>query len=103
MKKYNKLVRDNIPKIIIANGSTPKTRSLDDKEYLTALCNKLVEEAMEARDNPVIEELADLLEVIMAIAKNIGYSFQQIEKVREKKKKLRGGFDKRIFLEETNE
>ena len=34
MKVYNKLVRDNIPEIMIENGATPVTRILTDEEYL---------------------------------------------------------------------
>lgn len=34
MKKYNKLVRDNIPEIMVKNGDRPITRILTDEEYL---------------------------------------------------------------------
>ena len=34
MKIYNKLVRDNIPEIMIKNGANPVTRILNDSEYL---------------------------------------------------------------------
>jgi len=103
MATYNKLVRDKIPDIIKANGAIAKTRMLKDEEYLAALCDKLVEEANEARDDPVIDELADLLEVIMSIAQYRGYSMSQLEAARIVKRKLRGGFEKRIFLETTEE
>ena len=33
MKIYNKLVRDNIPEIMINNGAKPVTKILEDKEY----------------------------------------------------------------------
>lgn len=38
---YNKLVRDNIPDIIISRGETPVTRVLDDAEYKKALEDKI--------------------------------------------------------------
>ena len=47
LKIYNKLVRDNIPKIMIQNGTTPITRILSDEEYLTELNKKLLEEVKE--------------------------------------------------------
>jgi predicted house-cleaning noncanonical NTP pyrophosphatase (MazG superfamily) len=103
MKKYSKLVRDKIPEIILSSGSIPITRILSDEEYLKALCDKLIEEANEAKDNPVVEELADLLEVIIAVGQYMGYSMSQIEEARIAKKKLRGGFEKRVFLESTDE
>lgn len=34
MASYQKLVRDNIPDIMRANGHVPQTRILDNKEYL---------------------------------------------------------------------
>ena len=48
MKQYNKLVRDKIPAIINASGSVAHTKILNnDDDYLKALKNKLVEEALE--------------------------------------------------------
>ena len=41
---YNKLVRDRIPEIIIANDETPVTRILDDMDYKKSLEEKLYEE-----------------------------------------------------------
>ncbi len=38
---YNKLVRDNIPNIIVGNGEEPITRILNDKEYKEELEKKL--------------------------------------------------------------
>ena len=44
MKIYNKLVRDNIPEIMIKNGAKPVIRILNDEEYLRELNKKLSEE-----------------------------------------------------------
>lgn len=48
-----KLIRDNIPAIIEKNGETCVTRKLTDKEYETALAEKL-------------QEVTELLEVYIA-------------------------------------
>ena len=68
MKKYNKLVRDNIPNIIKNEGLDYKTRVLDDKEYEVELRRKLIEEATELFEAKNIEEkiyeLADIYEII---------------------------------------
>jgi predicted house-cleaning noncanonical NTP pyrophosphatase (MazG superfamily) len=38
MKQHNKLVRDNIPQIVLANGGTAQTRHIDDDfEFITEL------------------------------------------------------------------
>lgn len=52
-KTHNKLVRDNIPRIVAANGGTSKLRRLhDDAEFINELANKLVEEANEVKEAP---------------------------------------------------
>ena len=99
MKIYNKLVRDNIPKIMIQNGATPITRILSDEEYLTELNKKLLEEVKEYLESGEIEELADIEEVILAILNIKGLTKDDLEEVRLIKSKKRGSFKKRIFLE----
>lgn len=94
-----KLVRDKIPAICRANGDVPKTRVLNDgQEYLTALIDKLFEEATEVKEKPSLEELADTLEVILSIGRALGYTPEEIEAARRQKAEERGGFDDRIFL-----
>ena len=69
---YNKLVRDNIPNIIKSKGETPVTRILSEDEYKNELEKKLYEEykeVIEASGSDRIEELADMLEIINALAK----------------------------------
>lgn len=101
MKVYNKLVRDKIPEIIRAAGETPKTRVLSDGDYLEALIKKMGEEYEEFQSDTTVEELADLQEVILALADALGFSRRQLEKVRLDKVARRGAFEKKIFLEET--
>ncbi|MHB1865191.1 MAG: phosphoribosyl-ATP pyrophosphohydrolase [Candidatus Saccharimonadales bacterium] len=102
MKKYNKLVRDKIPQIIKSSGKSPITNRIDnDSDYLHALLDKDREESAELADNPSLEELADKLEVLYAIAIHLGYSPQDIETERAKKAEERGGFEGSIFLEST--
>lgn len=104
MPKYNKLVRDKIPEIIKANGDTPITRILNDEEYLLELIKKISEEQKElaSADTTILqmEELADLQELILAIAEHIG-STQELEIIRKQKASKRGTFEQKIFLEST--
>lgn len=103
MPKYNKLVRDRIPEIIENSGKTAHTYLLGDKEYIAELDRKLGEEYAEYQADKNIEELADMLEVIYAIAKARGASVEELERVRKEKAEKNGAFEKRIFLEGVEE
>ena len=100
---YNKLVRDRIPEIIEASGKKCTVRVLSDADYLHYLDCKLDEELAEFHQDQNLEELADLLEVIYAAASARGYSPEQLEKVRTQKAMERGGFEKKLLLEEVRD
>lgn len=105
MKKiiYNKLIRDKIPEIINNSGKKCETQVLTDREYLEMLDKKLDEELLEYHNDKNIEELADILEVVLAAAKARGYTADQLEKVRADKAEKRGGFSKKILLKSVIE
>ena len=99
---YKKLVRDKIPEIILSKGETPVTRVLEDKEYKEELEKKLHEEyleVLEASGDSRIEELADMLEVIEALANVENKTLEDVMNVKAKKKEKRGGFKDKIYLE----
>ena len=98
MVVYNKLVRDRIPEIIEAQGETPSIRFLKQEEYLRHLEAKLDEEVGEYHRDKNADELADILEVVFALAEAEGVTRQELETVYQKKHDARGGFEKRIFL-----
>lgn len=110
---YQKLVRDNIPAIIEKNGETCVTRKLTDKEYETALAEKLQEEVAElleaytAKERSAMdcaEEIADVMEVLYAMGKTCAtcaVSKREIEQVRSQKAAEKGTFSKKIFLVST--
>ncbi len=100
--KHNKLVRDNIPKIILQNGDLAKTHIADDKEYKQKLRKKLVEEVNEFLSNTNEKELADVKEVLTAIAKLYQLDQSKIQQIQKSKALKRGKFNKRIILDETN-
>ena len=99
-KEYNKLVRDLIPEIII-------TRVLSDDEYKVELETKLGEEYHEVlgteNSTDRIEELADMLEVIMALAALEGKTLDDVVEVAEQKRLKRGGFQRKIYLERVED
>lgn len=98
MTVYNKLVRDKIPDMIRRQGAQPTVRILDDQEYTCSLEGKLDEEVAEYHRDKNVEELADILEVVFALAENLGVSREELMDVYREKNEKRGGFSKRIFL-----
>ncbi len=101
-KTYNKLVRDKIPEIIRNNGEIPKIRILNDEEYKKELELKLYEEykeVIESNSTDRLEELADLLEVINALANLENKDLSDIIEIANNKSKKRGAFKEKIFLE----
>ena len=103
IKFYNKLVRDKIPAIIEANGAKCTTAIVSEQTYLELLDVKLCEELAEYRADNSPEELADMLEVMMAIAQARGYNWNYILELQTKKREERGGFNDRIVLISTEE
>ena len=105
IKIFNKLVRDNIPDIIHNNGEKCITRVLENNEYRCELYKKITEEVNEVKnaDNPtdLLEELADVLEVLKPIAELEEKSLDDVIEVANAKRLKRGGFENRIFLEKT--
>ena len=100
---YNKLVRDCIPEIIASGGKTCVTEILPDEQYLEMLDAKLTEELSKYQESHSLEELADLLEVLRAVAKARGWTWEELEQARQDKAAKRGGFEKKILLKEVRE
>lgn len=99
MKVYNKLVRDHIPRIIEESGKTYQVYQADDATYIKKLQEKLIEEAHEFCDEPSLEEMADLMEVIQALNTYYSFSKEAVEAVQVEKANKRGKFQKKLILE----
>ncbi|GAA2418935.1 nucleoside triphosphate pyrophosphohydrolase [Nonomuraea africana] len=101
---YGKLVRDRIPEIIEAEGRTAIVRVLAESELVPALIDKLVEEAEELREaepEDHLGELADIYEVLAALAGTLGFSYEQVLESARHKRGKRGGFSRRLWLDEV--
>jgi len=101
---YKKLVRDKIPDIIKENGEFPIFDILSDDDYKKELERKLLEECNEVLNSSGsdrIEELADLLEVMIFLAKLEGNSYEDIERTRILKNEKRGSFTKKYYLKDV--
>ena len=103
MTKFNKAIRDKIPEIIQKDGHTCNIQKLSDEKFIIEIEKKLSEEVTEYQNDKNPEELADILEVIYAIAQLKGISKEELEKIRIKKLQDRGGFEKNLFLIDTSE
>lgn len=102
--KQNKLWRDKLIDIMEQkHGSKIHWRRLDDSEFDEQIRIKLLEEAQEAATakdrNELIAELADLYEVIDAIADLHTISKEEINLSQNKKRQERGGFSGRKFVD----
>ena len=94
-----KLVRDKVPELIRKEKKSPVTRTATEDEYLSLLKKKLEEEVREFLEVGCQEELADIIEVLNTISECKKWPAAEIEAVRKKKAKLKGGYSKRVVLE----
>ncbi|MEX2290274.1 MAG: nucleoside triphosphate pyrophosphohydrolase [Mycobacteriales bacterium] len=104
MTEFRKLVRDKIPHVITADGKTPIVEVLTREQLRPALLAKLVEEASEAAaasEQELPKELADVLEVVRALARDLGLPMAEIAHLADEKRERHGGFDEGLFLVRT--
>jgi predicted house-cleaning noncanonical NTP pyrophosphatase (MazG superfamily) len=106
MKKYGKLVRDRIPEIIEQTGKSATWRELSTDDFRLALRAKVLEEAKElvdAADDALLAELADLAEVIETILCAYDLTSDELDAARQRKNDERGAFTRRLFLESVSD
>lgn len=82
IKKYNKLIRDLVPEAMAEKGVKFTLHEADQVEFDEKLREKLEEEVKEYLENSNPEE---------------------IEQIRQQKATKRGGFKKKLILEQTEE
>lgn len=101
-RMQHKLVRDKIPTLLKTKGIPCLYTTLSEENYLRAL-NHLFQQLMaDYRNSQSFEKLADLLEVMGAIVKARGSTWEELTALRKKRKEQYGGYEKRIFLKEVN-
>ena len=80
-------------------GKHPEVERISGERLRRALKDKLVEEAEEVRQaDDIVEELADVLEVVDALIEVYGLDHGEIEHARADKKAERGGFSRGEYL-----
>ena len=100
--KFDKLIRDKILDMMLSTNCIVHNKKLEGTELVTALKNKLLEEAHEVAATKSVEELkeelADLLEVVYTILSTHKLELAEIEEIREIKKLQKGSFTQGIYV-----
>lgn len=100
--QQNKLWRDKLPARMEAMGSVIHIKQLTDAEYDEQLREKIMEEAAEVHSSnnaeALLQELADLYEVVDALCALHGITKEQLLAAQAKKREDRGGFYGRSYV-----
>lgn len=104
-REFNKLVRDKVPSNVERGGEVVRKTNLSGDFKLKALRDKLIEEAFEVLDatvqDSIVEELADVSEVIDGIVSQLGIKRDEVRKRQDEKRRKAGGFKEGLVLLET--
>lgn len=98
-QNMSKLVRDKIPTIIEESGKTCKWHKAGTAEYNLRLFAKMLEEVDEFREDPSVEEAADIYEVFNALLLNWDIDICDVIFCADNKKASRGSFKEGIVLD----
>lgn len=107
--EFNKLIRDNILKNMLGDSmQKPKYHVMEKEEYIKELKKKMLEEVQEfvnADNEEILEEMADVEEIISYMLRVLGKTREDLNILGDEKRKKFGGFEDQIFLEynEINE
>ena len=101
--KYDKLVRDNIPSFHEDSVHTIVSRTLTGVKLSNALIAKLHEETDEISgsltDSELLEEIADVQQIIHDLCATHGFTKDDLEAMRSKKAAKKGGFLKGQYID----
>ena len=101
--RCNKLGRDKSLQGFESEGLIAHYKILAGKELCHELKHKLIEEAEEVKDTQELgeltAELADVLEVIDGLCKAYGIDADELARIKEEKKRERGGFEEGFYVE----
>ena len=105
--KLDKLVRDKLHQKMLDIGIDVTLKSVVNEDQLVCYFkNKILEEAHEVMEadskRDIIEELADLQEVIYSITKLLDIKTEEVELVRKNKRDEKGGFDNAIIVDSVS-
>ncbi|AZL16351.1 nucleoside triphosphate pyrophosphohydrolase [Rickettsiales endosymbiont of Stachyamoeba lipophora] len=102
---FNKLVRDNIPEIMETLGAELISKTLSPDDYISKLKSKLLEESTEVLKSQskeeLIEEIADVFEVLYCLMLANNISMEDVESIRASKNESKGSFKKAKFIDKV--
>jgi predicted house-cleaning noncanonical NTP pyrophosphatase (MazG superfamily) len=106
-QEFYKLVRDKIPINIESKGEKAQTIKIPSNDLLQFIKDKAIEEAyefyFETNVDKIIEELADIYEIIRAACKIFGTPIDEVVKIANNKSEKKGGFESGVVLLNTEE
>jgi predicted house-cleaning noncanonical NTP pyrophosphatase (MazG superfamily) len=91
-----KLVRDRIPELVDASSATFHHANPDEYDHFLRM--KLQEEVDEFLENPCLEEMADIVEVLEAFCNKMGTSLKEMEVIRDSKAQEKGKFQEKWIM-----
>ncbi len=98
-----KLIRDNIHNYVEDKTRVYQLPKMNDLSLGMVLKDKLEEETKEvceAKPEDMLEELADVYEVLLALGAAYGHTLQSIQAFADQKRNTLGGFRDKWFLRE---
>ena len=103
--RVGKLVRDKALRNLEAEGVVVHHEILPKEQMIKLLKEKLVEEAIEVAEEEereaLIEEMADLKQVVLSLMHELGIHEGEIEGSRIRKSQTTGAFEKALYIEKV--
>lgn len=100
--QLNKLIREKIFVAMQADEFILEKQDLSNNDYFVELKNKLMEESHEVQqaknDEELVDELADVLEVISSILQLKNIKMERVTSRQHAKKNERGGFSSKYKI-----
>jgi len=101
--QFNKIIRDKRYMTMVNEGYKVITKVLTPAEQILELKRKLLEEVEEVKTandkDEIAEELADVIEVIHALAAALKIEMKTIQLMRKQKLEKNGGFEQTIYVQ----
>lgn len=99
MKDYNKLVRDKRPTALSDSGKDFAVRMVKDSaEFQAYLTDAITDHWQAYRETPSPAALADVTELLAALAKQQNLTLDELLAMNETKAAKEGGFEKGVIL-----
>ncbi|MEB3703078.1 GNAT family N-acetyltransferase [Candidatus Bealeia paramacronuclearis] len=100
--RFEKIVRDKVPQILEVQGIHFVQKELSAPEKIKALKDKLLEESQEVHEasspQDLLEEIADVAEVLDAILAQSQITWEEVNLARTKKNEKSGAFQKSVYI-----